>query len=73
MTSGHPYYTQLICHGLFNYCISNKLTTVTLQDVDAVLDEAVERGLAVLKHVWEELSQQRKPFSPDYLLSWQQG
>ena len=54
VTSAHPYFTQLICHGLFNHCISKSISRVTAADVDAVLDEAVERGLAVLKHVWEE-------------------
>ncbi len=54
VTSAHPYFTQLICHGLFNYCVSKSINSVTADDVNAVLDEAVERGLAVLKHVWEE-------------------
>jgi hypothetical protein len=54
ITSGHPYYTQLICHSLFNRTTQADAKVVQEQDVDAVLDEAVERGLAVLKHVWEE-------------------
>jgi hypothetical protein len=54
ITSAHPYFIQLICHSLFNYCQNQSLTTVGVEDVDAVLDETVERGLAVLKHVWEE-------------------
>ena len=54
VTSGHPYHTQLICHGLYNHAQARGLKSVAPQDVDAVLDEAVERGLAVLKHVWEE-------------------
>jgi streptogramin lyase len=60
VTSGHPYYTQLICHGLFNHCVSNSISSVTVGEIDAVLDEAVERGLAVLKHVWEESSPPEK-------------
>jgi hypothetical protein len=52
VTSGHPYFTQLICHSLFNRC--QGAGDVSMADVDAVLDEAVERGLAVLKHTWEE-------------------
>ena len=53
VTSGHPYFTQLVCHSLFNRCQGEPFG-VSAADVDAVLDEAVERGLAVLKHIWEE-------------------
>jgi hypothetical protein len=60
VTSAHPYFTQLICHGLFNYSVSKTINPVTVADVNAVLDEAVERGLAVLKHVWEESSPAEK-------------
>ncbi len=54
ITSGHPYYTQLLCHSLFNRWQQRQVPHIEAQDVDEVLDEAVERGLAVLKHVWEE-------------------
>jgi hypothetical protein len=54
ITCGHPYFTQLVCHGLFNRWQRQRAASVRRADVDAVLDEAVERGLAVLKHVWEE-------------------
>jgi hypothetical protein len=52
ITSGHPYFIQLVCHSLFNRCSGE--AEVTRDEVDGVLDETVERGLAVLKHVWEE-------------------
>jgi formylglycine-generating enzyme required for sulfatase activity len=54
ITSGHAYYTQLLCHSLFNRWQQERRPHVTVADVNAVLDEVVERGLAVLKHVWEE-------------------
>jgi streptogramin lyase len=54
ITSGHAYYTQLLCHSLFNRWQQNHQTLITVQAVDAILDEVAERGLAVLKHVWEE-------------------
>src|SRR5215204_6342137 len=54
ITSGHPYFTQLICHGVFNRWQRTRTPRVGRDDVDAVIDEAVERGLAVLKHVWED-------------------
>jgi hypothetical protein len=54
ITSGHPYYTQLLCHSLFNRWQQRPVPQIQVADVDASLDEVVERGLAVLKHVWEE-------------------
>jgi hypothetical protein len=54
ITSGHPYYTQLLCHSLFNLYQRRQMQRVQVEDVDAILDEVVERGLAVLKQVWEE-------------------
>ncbi|HET8630634.1 MAG TPA: AAA family ATPase [Thermomicrobiales bacterium] len=54
VTSGHPYYTQLLCHGLFQRWQQHGRARVTAADVEAILAEAVERGSAVLKHVWEE-------------------
>jgi len=54
MTSNHPYYIQLLCHSLFNHWQQHPKSLITTQDVKDVVDETVERGLAVLKHVWEE-------------------
>jgi hypothetical protein len=53
-TSCHPYYIQLMCHCLFARWQQKRISPITSQDVNDVLDESVERGLAVLKHVWEE-------------------
>src|SRR5258708_2842246 len=54
ITSGHPYCTQLLCHSLFTLWQRRSVECIAVQHVDQVLDEAVERGLAVFKHVWEE-------------------
>lgn len=54
VTACHPYYTQLVCHSLFNRRRQLGGNVVEVADVDAVLEEVVERGLAVLKHIWEE-------------------
>ena len=54
ITSGHPYYTQLVCHCLFNCWVQQHTPHIGVQDVDEVLNEAVERGSAVLKQVWDE-------------------
>src|SRR5258708_8058832 len=54
ITSCHPYYLQLLCHCMFNHWQQQHISPITTQMVDNILDETVERGLAVLKHVWEE-------------------
>lgn len=54
ITSGHPYFTQLLCHSIFNRWQHTRANEINADDVNAVVDETVERGLAVLKHVWEE-------------------
>ncbi len=54
ITSGHPYYTQLLCYCLFQRWQQQRVSHIEVQDVDAILDEAVELGLAVLKYVWED-------------------
>ncbi|MBI4674032.1 MAG: hypothetical protein HY741_20490 [Chloroflexi bacterium] len=54
ITSGHPYYTQLLCHSIFNRWQHTRAAEIDAADVEAVVEETVERGLAVLKHVWEE-------------------
>ena len=54
VTACHPYYTQLLCHSLFTRWQQKNGAQIGVADVEAVLEEVVERGLAVLKHTWEE-------------------
>jgi hypothetical protein len=54
ITSGHPYYTQLICHCMFDRWIRSPKPSMTVEDVEMVLAEAIELGSANLKYVWEE-------------------
>src|SRR5262249_45439353 len=54
ITSGHPYYTQLVCHCLFDRWLRAPKPQVTPADVDAVLSEAIELGSANLTYVWED-------------------
>ena len=56
ISSGHPYFTQLICHELFGRFQKTSLTKINDNDVDAVLDDVVERGTVNLKFVWDEAS-----------------
>lgn len=54
ITSSHPYYTQLVCHCLFDRWLRAPKPQVTSADVDAVLSEAIELGSANLTYVWED-------------------
>jgi len=54
ITSGHPYYTQLVCHCLFDRWLQAPKPQMTSADVDAVLTEAIELGSANLTYVWED-------------------
>jgi formylglycine-generating enzyme required for sulfatase activity len=56
VTHGHPYYTQLVCNRLFARWARQQGDEVTVSDVEAVLDEAAEQGMASLQYAWEEAS-----------------
>ena len=54
ITSGHPYYTQLICHCLFARWQQQPADSMGVRDVEEVLDLAIELGSANLKFAWEQ-------------------
>ncbi len=54
IASGHPYFTQLTCHELFARCQRTEQRKVAKADVEAILDDVVERGTVNLKFVWDE-------------------
>jgi SPFH domain / Band 7 family len=60
VTSGHPYYTQLVCHCLFDRWSRSLKPTMTAVDVDAVLTEAIELGSANLTYVWEDSTREER-------------
>ena len=55
ITSGHTYYTQLLCHSLFNRMgDKDQGSLVTVEDVEGVIGEAIERATVNLKFVWDD-------------------
>ena len=60
LTSGQPYFIQLLCHGLFHCWHHEGVSRIESHHVDKVLLEAVELGSAVLKYNWEELTDGEK-------------
>ena len=60
LTSGHPYYVQLLCHSLFAYCQRVNTSAVTLTDVEAILPEVVERAGSDFQFLWENSTPEEK-------------
>jgi Tol biopolymer transport system component len=54
LASGHPYYTQLICHELFTRQRQTGFGTATGEDVDAVLPQVLETSTSNLRYTWEQ-------------------
>ena len=64
LTSGHPYFTQVVCHELFNHLHPPERKLVTPQDVTDVLDGVMERGAGGFTWFWEGL-----PHAEQFILS----
>jgi tetratricopeptide (TPR) repeat protein/photosystem II stability/assembly factor-like uncharacterized protein len=60
LSSGHPYFIQLVCHELFSTCQKTDIWEVSKGDVEEVLDSVIERGTVNLKFVWDEASNLEK-------------
>ncbi len=60
VTHGQPYYTQLVCNRLFARWARHDGDEVTPADVEAVLSEVIEQGMASLQYTWEEASDAAK-------------
>jgi AAA domain len=60
VTSGHPYYTQLVCHCMFDSWSRAPKPVMDAADVEAVLAEAIELGSANLTYVWEDSAPEEK-------------
>lgn len=60
ITSGHPYFTQLICHELFSLSQKTGRTVITREDVESILEDVIERGTVNLKFVWDEANDLEK-------------
>jgi hypothetical protein len=54
ITSCHPYYTQLVCHCVFELWSRAPKTLINAADINLVLPEAIELGSANLTYVWED-------------------
>ena len=53
LTSGQPYYTQLVCHELFNHMLAEGRHTIHIGDVDAICPRVVETATSQMQYMWE--------------------
>jgi hypothetical protein len=60
VTSGHPYYTQLVCHCVFDLWSRAPKEIINAADIGGVLPEAIELGSANLTYVWEDSTEGEK-------------
>lgn len=56
LTSGHPYFLQLLCHSLVNLHNRAKHSYLTISDVNNVLDGILASGEAHFIYLWSESS-----------------
>jgi hypothetical protein len=54
LTSGHPYFTQLLCHSLVNLHNSEKKNYITIQDVNGEIQRIIERGQMHFDFIWDQ-------------------
>ena len=55
LSAGHPYFTQVICHELFNLARKRQIWTINAEDVKTIIDKAIERGEGGLAWFWDGL------------------
>lgn len=53
-TEGHPYYTQQLCHELWNLCLPNR--TVRVSDVDIAVEKVLRINSGEYARIWESLT-----------------
>jgi len=54
VASGHPYFTQVVCHEMVAYHNETQRSYMTVTDVENALERILERGEAHFKYIWAE-------------------
>src|SRR6185369_6015189 len=57
---GHPYFIQLLCWALVNYCNKKEKNYATLSDLNDVLMEIVSTGDAYFAYIWTQATSDEK-------------
>jgi tetratricopeptide (TPR) repeat protein len=56
LSGGHPYFIQIICFTLFGQARNTENWNVTYEDVESVIDKAIESAEGGLSWLWDGLS-----------------
>ena len=56
LSAGHPYFTQVMCYAIFFKAREEENSSVTREDVERVIDQAIENGAAGLAWFHDGLS-----------------
>ncbi len=56
VTAGHPYFLQLVCYTLVNRANAQRTGYVTINDVNATLEEMLRLGEAHFAYIWQRSS-----------------
>jgi len=62
LTACHPYLTQLMCYELVDYLTDKDKTHAMADDVEAVIDNAIESGGTALAWLWDGLPRAERFF-----------
>jgi hypothetical protein len=57
LTSGHPYFIQLICWALVNHCNAQERNYATINDVNDALHEILTTGEAHFAYIWQQAAE----------------
>ena len=59
-TGGHPHFSQLLARELVELSNRNKLSYVTVQDVNRVIDVVADKGQLHIAYLWDEASRDER-------------
>lgn len=61
ITACHPYYTQQLCHEIFNVSLSKKeAQVITLKDIEAAEDKCISAQSYAYSTIWDSLAGKQK-------------
>jgi tetratricopeptide (TPR) repeat protein len=56
LTSGHPYFTQLLCLEIFNHSILTHRSEIGLDEINTATKQSLVSGMGAFSWIWNELS-----------------
>lgn len=60
LTSGQPFYTQVVCQNIVDYVNQKQQTTIQEEDLDIIVNEILENPLPQMIYFWNSQSDDRK-------------